>query len=123
MYEKHENAAKSNVVYFEAQIQNITNSVLYMERVALLALKDTTHVEEITKTKENAKKSLALIRPLEVKQYLFKIVYDRNEKEEKPFIAGKLDIIWRNSLGEIGRLETAPLSQIVCSISNDLKKK
>ena len=113
LFEKHENSAKSNVVFFEAQIQNITNSVLYMEHVQLLALKDTTRIEEITKTKTNVKNNLALIRPLEVKQYLFKIVYDKIEREERPLIAGKLDISWRNSLGENGRLQTHPLSQIV----------
>jgi hypothetical protein len=100
-------------VFLEAQIQNITNSVLYMEHVQLLALKDTTRIEEITKTKTNTKKNIDLIRPLEVKQYLFKIVYDKIEKEERPLIAGKLDISWRNSLGELGRLQTHSLSQIV----------
>ena len=101
------------MVLFEAQIQNITNSVLYMEHVQLLALKDTTRIEEITKTKTNTKKNIDLIRPLEVKQYLFKIVYDKIEKEERPLIAGKLDITWRNSLGELGRLQTHSLNQIV----------
>ena len=113
--EKHENSARSNFVFFEAQIQNITNSVLFMEHVRLHALKETTHIEEIIKTKNNSitKSSLALIRPLEVKQYLFKITYDDIEKEERPLIAGKLDISWRNSLGENGRLQTTALSQIV----------
>lgn len=84
-----------------------------MEHVQLLALKDTTRIEEITKTKTNTKKNIDLIRPLEVKQYLFKIVYDKIEKEERPLIAGKLDITWRNSLGELGRLQTHSLNQIV----------
>ena len=104
---------RNNVVYFEAQIQNITNSVLFMEHVQLQSLKECNKIEEITKTNHNSNKILNLIKPLEVKQYLFKIIYDNIEKEEKPLVAGKLDISWRNSLGENGRLQTHPLSQIV----------
>ena len=91
-----------------------------MEHVKLQAFKETTRIQEITKTKNNnnTKTSLSLIRPLEVKQYLFKITYDEIEKEERPLIAGKLDISWRNSLGESGRLQTTSLSQIVSICRN-----
>ena len=33
------------------------------------------------------------------------------QKEAKPLVIGKLDITWRNSLGESGHLQTHPLSQ------------
>ena len=84
-----------------------------MEHVQLQPLKECILIEEINHTKQSANKRLNLIRPLEVKQYLFKLTYDKIEKEEKPLVAGKLDISWRNSLGENGRLQTHPLSQIV----------
>ena len=108
------------MVYFEAQIQNITSSILFMEYVHLKPLKETTHIEDVTKlVKENPKNKkkrkdgLGVIKPLEVKQYLFKIIYDNIESEPKPLVAGKLDIGWRYSLGEIGHLQTHPLTQTV----------
>jgi len=55
----------------------------------------------------------AFIKPSEVKQYLFKVTYKDIEKEPKPLTVGKLDINWRNSFGEIGHLQTHPLSQSV----------
>jgi hypothetical protein len=38
---------KSNTVLFEAQIQNITNNILFMEKVELLPIKDGVVVEEV----------------------------------------------------------------------------
>jgi hypothetical protein len=54
-----------------------------------------------------------MLRPSEVKQYLFKILYENIEQEQKPIVVGKLDINWRNTMGEIGRLQTHPLAQNV----------
>jgi hypothetical protein len=52
-----------------------------------------------------------LIKPSEVKQYLFKVTFKDIQREAKPLVIGKLDINWRNSLGESGHLQTHPLSQ------------
>lgn len=54
-----------------------------------------------------------MLRPSEVKQYLFKVLYENIELEPKPIVVGKLDINWRNTMGEIGHLQTHPLAQNV----------
>ena len=55
------------------------------------------------------------MKPSEVKQYLFRIDYNNIDEEKKPLCVGKLDITWRYSFGENGRLQTHPLEQPVNS--------
>ncbi len=109
-----------NTVLFEAQIQNVTNSHLFMEKVELQSSNDNLTIEEmqqhLASKGEETRVSLsynkfALIKPSEVKQYLFKVTFKNIEKEPRPLVVGKLDINWRNSLGETGHLQTHPLSQ------------
>jgi hypothetical protein len=38
---------KENTVLFEAQIQNITNNILFMEKVELLPIKEGVLIEEV----------------------------------------------------------------------------
>ena len=52
-----------------------------------------------------------------MKQYLFKVTFDNIENEPRPITVGKLDISWRNSMGEYGHLQTHPLSQTVNKIN------
>jgi hypothetical protein len=105
----------TNSVLFEAQIQNITNSFLYMENVQLFPPNENILVEDlhqaINKSSNFKYNNFAFIKPSEVKQYLFKVTYKNIEKEPKPLTVGKLDISWRNSFGEIGHLQTHPLNQ------------
>lgn len=107
-----------------------------MENVKLQPLKSGIQIEEITttnkitaqpneslsseQTTESSKiisyDKSALLKPSEVKQYLFKVKYEDIEKEKKPLTVGKLDISWRYSMGECGRLQTHPLEQPVGAI-------
>lgn len=93
-----------------------------MENVQLFAPNENVVIEDAHKSialnKSNDSNSFkynsfAFIKPSEVKQYLFRVTYKNLEKEPKPLTVGKLDISWRNSLGEIGHLQTHPLSQSV----------
>lgn len=92
-----------------------------MESVKLQPLKDTVVIHEIdysnadqdSKVKKINSDNLSLLRPSEVKQYLFKVTFKNVESEPRPLVVGKLDITWRNTLGEIGHLQTHPLSQPV----------
>lgn len=113
-----------NSILFEAQIQNITNSVLYMENVKLHQFKNDVLIEEIHSNKNDSSNESnnlsvlkydksALIKPSEVKQYMFKVQYPDIELEKKPLMVGKLDISWRYSMGECGHLQTHPLEQPV----------
>lgn len=91
-----------------------------MENVKLQPLKPGVKIEEI-KTKENQFSSQnvvnfekwAVLKPLEVIQYMFKVSYQDIEQEKKPLMVGKLDISWRYSMGEFGHLQTHPLEQPV----------
>jgi hypothetical protein len=65
------------------------------------------------------KKSLSLLsimKPTEVKQYLFRIDYRNIDDEKKPLVVGKLDISWRYAFGESGHLQTHPLEHPVISL-------
>ena len=84
-----------------------------MENVELQPLKSSVKVEEISQHSRDKNRSLVLIKPTEVKQYLYKISYADIEKEPRPLTVGKLDICWRYSMGECGRLQTHPLTQSV----------
>lgn len=114
-----------NTVLFEAQIQNVTNSHLFMEKVELFSSNDNLRIEDMQQylnQKDDSQilnyNKFALIKPSEVKQYMFKIVFKDVEKEPKPLTIGKLDINWRNSFGEYGHLQTHPLSQTeLCNIT------
>jgi len=93
-----------------------------METVELQSSNENLTIEDMqqhlsAKVDQNKSKlslnynKFALIKPSEVKQYLFKVTFKNIEKEPKPLVIGKLDINWRNSLGESGHLQTHPLSQ------------
>jgi hypothetical protein len=53
------------------------------------------------------------MKPTEIRQYLFRIDFKNIDEERKPLCVGKLDISWRYSFGENGRLQTHPLEQPV----------
>lgn len=94
-----------------------------MESVKLQPLKTGVHIDEIKSIRcdlDESSSSLllnydksALLKPSEVKQYMFKVVYEDIEKEKKPLMVGKLDISWRYLMGECGHLQTHPLEQPV----------
>lgn len=95
-----------------------------MENVKLHQFKNDVLIEEIHSNKNDSSNESnnlsvlkydksALIKPSEVKQYMFKVKYPDIELEKKPLMVGKLDISWRYSMGECGHLQTHPLEQPV----------
>lgn len=91
---------------FQAQIQNITNNYLLMDKVQLQPVKAEISVERLDpeKESESAASTSDLLKPFEIKQYMFKVSNDLNKEK-----MGKLDISWRYSFGEHGHLQTHPL--------------
>ena len=92
-----------------------------MESVKLQPLKTGIQIEEIKASEPTITKLInydrsALLKPSEVRQYLFKVIYEDIEKEKKPLTVGKLDISWRYSMGECGHLQTHPLEQSVSNV-------
>jgi len=91
-----------------------------MENVKLQPLKNGVEIDEITAAndQDSSKRAIkydksAVLKPSEVRQYMFKVTYEDIEKEKKPLMVGKLDISWRYSMGECGHLQTHPLEQPV----------
>lgn len=85
---------------------------MFLEDLKLIPLQNHVQVESLHSLIKN--ESLRIMKPSEVKQYLFNVKFNPLDKEKKPISVGKLDITWRNSFGELGHLQTHPLSQTVC---------
>lgn len=107
-FDKQDYVGKNNEdILFQAQIQNITSNYLYMERVKFQPANKEAKVSEI-KPCEEGDATANLLKPSEIKQYLFKIGRECLILE-KPAPIGKLDISWKYSFGENGHIQTLPL--------------
>ncbi|XP_065069428.1 trafficking protein particle complex subunit 13-like [Rhopilema esculentum] len=117
----------SDTVYLEAQVQNITTSLMsivgvtlepssYYDVVDLNECKTDTDMEgddendDIELTFGNS-----YLNPMDTRQYLYQLA-PKNEyavelinKNVTPI--GKLDIVWRTNFGEVGRLQTSQLQK------------
>ncbi|RNA06026.1 trafficking particle complex subunit 13 isoform X1, partial [Brachionus plicatilis] len=104
-FDKQDYVCKNNQdILFQAQIQNITNNFLFMEKVQLQPVKTGVKVTEI-RPYEESDTTAKMLKPSEIRQYLFKI--DRECLNlEKPGPIGKLDITWKYSFGENGHIQT-----------------
>ncbi|XP_030851983.1 trafficking protein particle complex subunit 13 isoform X2 [Strongylocentrotus purpuratus] len=113
----------SDEVYLEAQIQNITQSPMCMEKVALEPTADYM-VEELnsTQTEATSKKLIfgdfTYLNPMDTRQYLYCLKAKTQAGADRPSLIkgvssiGKLDIVWKTTLGEKGRLQTSQLQRM-----------
>ncbi|XP_020862943.1 trafficking protein particle complex subunit 13 isoform X6 [Phascolarctos cinereus] len=108
-------------VFLEAQIQNITTSPMFMEKVSLEPSMMYNVVELNTVKQvgegESTFGSRTYLQPLDTRQYLY-CLKPKQEFAEKAGIIkgvtviGKLDIVWKTNLGERGRLQTSQLQRM-----------
>jgi len=109
--------AESDEVFLEAQVQNITQTAITMERVTLEPSNSFT-VESITAEPGPGQGVAARGLALQVQdswQYLFclKPRPEHNNKNLRQVTnIGKLDIVWRTGLCERGRLQTSQLQRL-----------
>ncbi|XP_071954362.1 trafficking protein particle complex subunit 13-like isoform X2 [Antedon mediterranea] len=113
--------AESDEVYLEAQIQNITNSPMCMEKVNLepsakYNVRELNSVER-TQSNETTFGKLSYLNPMDVRQYLYCLTAKQHPGSQKVILKGvsnigKLDIVWRTNLGERGRLQTSQLERV-----------
>nr|XP_054764028.1 trafficking protein particle complex subunit 13-like [Lytechinus pictus] len=115
--------AESDEVYLEAQIQNITQSPMCMEKVSLEPAADYI-VEELnsTQTEDTSKKLIfggfTYLNPMDTRQYLYCLKAKTQAGADRPSLIkgvssiGKLDIVWKTTLGEKGRLQTSQLQRM-----------
>ncbi|CAI5442574.1 unnamed protein product [Caenorhabditis angaria] len=111
-----ENIAEDNAnqdVYLEAQIENTSNADMFMEKVEL---EPSQHykVSNIM-NKDEFDNCGSLLKPKDVRQFLFCLspIDVHNTLGHKDLTSiGKLDMSWRTSMGERGRLQTSALQRI-----------
>lgn len=113
--------AESDEVYLEAPLQNITYAPMCLEKVALEPSPNFTS-QQLNFVEDNngvhpVFGEVNCLNPLDSRQYLFcltpKPESQVNVKLFKGITSiGKLDIVWRTSLGERGRLQTSQLERM-----------
>uniref|UniRef100_A0A3B3C8G9 Trafficking protein particle complex subunit 13 n=1 Tax=Oryzias melastigma TaxID=30732 RepID=A0A3B3C8G9_ORYME len=108
-------------VFLEAQIQNITTSPMFMEKVSLepTIMYNVTELNTVASGDdgESTFGKMSYLQPMDTRQYLY-CLKPKAEYAEKAGVIkgvtmiGKLDIVWRTNLGERGRLQTSQLQRM-----------
>lgn len=110
-------------VFLEAQLQNVSVGPMYLERMKFDPSEHFTFTDLNTIVKEkdeddNQKKDSVFgdpfIQPQDVRQYLYMLSPrdPNNDRMARTTNAlGKLDIVWRSAMGDLGRLQTSQLTR------------
>uniref|UniRef100_A0A4W3K3N0 Trafficking protein particle complex subunit 13 n=1 Tax=Callorhinchus milii TaxID=7868 RepID=A0A4W3K3N0_CALMI len=108
-------------VFLEAQIQNITTSPMFMEKVSLepSMMYNVTELNTIDTGGEGFSTfgKMTYLQPMDTRQYLY-CLKPKPEFAERAgvikgvTVIGKLDIVWKTNLGERGRLQTSQLQRM-----------
>ncbi|XP_063068868.1 trafficking protein particle complex subunit 13 isoform X1 [Engraulis encrasicolus] len=108
-------------VFLEAQIQNITTSPMFMEKVSLepSMMYAVTELNNVTGVEdgESTFGKMSFLQPMDTRQYLYCLRPKAEFKEKAGVLKGvtaigKLDIVWKTNLGERGRLQTSQLQRM-----------
>jgi hypothetical protein len=112
-----------DTVYLEATIENSTQSPLFIETVKMEPtelfscsdLNAAPPAPNIPNSDVIFSHSIVYMKPATARQYLFMLVPKTPGSTEAKIaqVVGKLEITWRSTLGEVGRLQTAPLQRKV----------
>lgn len=107
----------NNDVYLEAQIQNTSALPMMLEKV-VLEPSDFYLATEISPPSAESEDDLEqrYLNPMDVRQFLYCLKpniadYSLNYYKGGTSI-GKLDMVWRTTMGERGHLQTSPLQRI-----------
>ncbi|KAI3362123.1 hypothetical protein L3Q82_012449 [Scortum barcoo] len=113
--------AETDEVFLEAQIQNITTSPMFMEKVSLepSMMYNVTELNTVGCGDEGESTfgKMSYLQPMDTRQYLY-CLKPKPEYAEKAgvikgvTVIGKLDIVWKTNLGERGRLQTSQLQRM-----------
>ncbi|KAF4803069.1 Trafficking protein particle complex subunit 13 [Turdus rufiventris] len=114
--------AETDEVFLEAQIQNITTSPMFMEKVSLepSMMYNVAELNTVDTAGESESTfgARTYLQPMDTRQYLY-CLKPKQEFAEKAgvikgvTVIGKLDIVWKTNLGERGRLQTSQLQRMV----------
>lgn len=102
----------NNDVYLEAQIENTATTPMVLERVELEA--SPNYVVSSVSSCDDDELTGMYLKPRDIRQFLFCLSpKDAHSAVYKDMTnIGKLDMSWRTSMGERGRLQTSPLQRI-----------
>uniref|UniRef100_A0A8D0HC06 Trafficking protein particle complex subunit 13 n=1 Tax=Sphenodon punctatus TaxID=8508 RepID=A0A8D0HC06_SPHPU len=113
--------AETDEVFLEAQIQNITTSPMFMEKVSLepSIMYNVAELNALSQGEESVSTfgTRTYLQPMDTRQYLY-CLKPKQEFAEKAgvikgvTVIGKLDIVWKTNLGEKGRLQTSQLQRM-----------
>nr|XP_039260006.1 trafficking protein particle complex subunit 13-like [Styela clava] len=102
-------------VFLEAQIQNITNSAMCIEKVSFEPSSLYTTMPLNTIDDQSTYESQPYLKPKDTRQYLYQLIMKPGSIskafDKAPSAIGKLDIVWKTALGERGRLQTSQLQR------------
>lgn len=108
-------------IFLEVHIQNVTQETMHFERLSLEPT-DEWQVQDPNIMDDNQSVfsgSIALLNPQDVRQYIF-ILFPTSTSSQRPLAVhapgsiyplGRLNIMWRSSYGEPGRLLTSTLTR------------
>ncbi|KAI9275146.1 hypothetical protein EDC94DRAFT_592229 [Helicostylum pulchrum] len=102
-------------VFLEAQLQNVSAGPMFLERMRFepsehFVFEDLNQVV----TSNDSVFGDSFIHPQDIRQYLYMLSPkdDQNDRISRTTNAlGKLDIVWRSYMGDLGRLQTSQLTR------------
>ncbi|KAI8062722.1 hypothetical protein BC940DRAFT_308223 [Gongronella butleri] len=103
-------------VFMEAQVQNVSVAPMFLERMKFEA-SEYFDFEDMNTTNQHGGQLVfgdAVIHPQDVRQYLYLLkprIAERGMVARTTNALGKLDIVWRTSMGDLGRLQTSQLTR------------
>eukprot|EP00038_Savillea_parva_P022607 m.38076 g.38076 ORF g.38076 m.38076 type:complete len:459 (-) comp5613_c0_seq1:102-1478(-) len=99
-------------IFLEAQVKNITQAPMFFEKVEFHPA-PVFQMFDLNQLDGDAEKttftSTRYLKPHDVQQHLYRLLPREANLESKANLAaevGKLEIVWRTNLGELGRLQT-----------------
>ncbi|KAG1470892.1 hypothetical protein G6F56_002427 [Rhizopus delemar] len=105
-------------VFLEAQLQNISDKPMFLERMKFEAL-EYFEYESLNQRVDEEDQSVfgdRFIHPQDVRQYLYMLsprLSSTDRLSRTTNALGKLDIVWRSAMGDMGRLQTSQLTRKV----------
>ncbi|KAI8084573.1 uncharacterized protein BX664DRAFT_266122 [Halteromyces radiatus] len=116
-------------VFMEAQVQNVSAGPMFLERMKFEPSEyfDYENLNQIQQQQEQQQQLLdsaidpsssvfgdSFIHPQDVRQYLYLLTPKPSQKDRiarTTNALGKLDIVWRSAMGDMGRLQTSQLTR------------
>jgi hypothetical protein len=106
-------SSTGNGLFLEAQIQNLTSTSIFLERMLFETVEqfDLVEYNQLKGSQESVFGEDQLLGSQDIRQYLYRLA-PRKEVDlvaRRSAALGRLDIMWRSTFGGVGRLQTSQL--------------